>query len=281
MKFVFASATFFWVGCSDDSSSTSAPLYGCPDGVCENPSTSASIPGETSNSSSSVKSSSSSSDYKIPMMSATEYGAPPIFNTSSSSADTSSAFDSSSSNYDPDDWIPPMSSTAYGIQPTYNNSSSSADTSSAFDSSSSNYDPDDWIPPMSSTAYGIQPTYNNSSSSVESSSSSIDDEGIPSMSGTVYGPSIPCYSTTEQNDAGKSFDIIECQNGEKFLKNSVIYGESIKEELPEGVSTDVPQRTPFLATNCSETSICVDGVDAEGNPTGGCFPTLECPPKDE
>ena len=241
MKFVFASATFFWVGCSDDSSSTAAPLYGCPDGVCENPSTSASNPDKTSNSSSSVKSSSSSSDYKIPMMSATEYGAPPIFNTSSSSADTSSAFDSSSSNYDPDDWIPPMSS----------------------------------------TAYGIQPTYNNSSSSVESSSSSIDDEGIPSMSGTVYGPSIPCYSTTEQNDAGKSFDIIECQNGEKFLKNSVIYGESIKEELPEGVSTDVPQRTPFLATNYSETSICVDGVDAEGNPTGGCFPTLECPPKDE
>ena len=120
MKFVFASATFFWVGCSDDSSSVSTQNNDAID----------------SSSSSSANTSSS-------------FGF-----SSSSSADTSSAFDSSSSNYDPDDWIPPMSSTAYGIQPTYNNSSSSAPKMS----SSSSYD-DNKIPPMSSTAYGVEPCY--------------------------------------------------------------------------------------------------------------------------
>ncbi|MCQ2054190.1 MAG: hypothetical protein MJY82_02735 [Fibrobacter sp.] len=38
---------------------------------------------------------------------------------------------------------------------------------------------------------------------------------------------------------------------------------------------------PFFANNCEEVSLCVDGVDAEGTPTGGRHPTLECPPKEK
>lgn len=138
---LFSLATFFWVGCSDESSTTAAPLYGCPNEVCGNENT------DVSSSSSSVPNTSSS----IPDTSSSGPG------TSSSVPDTtntSSAFDSSSSNYDPDNWIPPMSSTAYGIQPTYNKSSSSSHKMS----SSSSYD-DSKIPRMSSTAYGIEPCY--------------------------------------------------------------------------------------------------------------------------
>lgn len=113
-----------------------------------------------------------------------------------------------------------------------------------------------------------------SSSSVESSTS-IDDFAA------VYGPPIPCYSTTIQNDAGKTFDIFECQNGGKYLKDADIYGKNVKDELPEDVQTEVPAKSPFFANNCEEVSLCVDGVDAEGTPTGGCHPTLECPPKEE
>lgn len=85
----FTLATFFWVGCGDDSSSQ-AVLYGCPDDICkEDPETSSSgdLPAssseEPSSSSSAPKMSSSSSydDNTIPPMSATVYGIVPCFST--------------------------------------------------------------------------------------------------------------------------------------------------------------------------------------------------------
>ena len=33
-----------------------------------------------------------------------------------------------------------------------------------------------------------------------------------------------CYNTTATNDAGKVFDIIECEDGEKFLRHPGLYG---------------------------------------------------------
>lgn len=86
IKFVFAMATFFWVGCSDDASSATGA--------------------EDSGTSSSGGSLTSSSE------------------ESSSSADTSGAINSSSSNSDPDEQIPLMSATVYGPLPNYNSSSS-------------------------------------------------------------------------------------------------------------------------------------------------------------
>ena len=102
--------------------------------------------------------------------------------------------------------------------------------------------------------------------------------------------STKCYNTTAVNDAGKVFDIIECENGEKYLRHPGIYESNLApNDLPPGVEVFAPQQKPGAigcgATNCtySEQDLCVDGfvLDEHGNeqPVGGCYPAIECPEK--
>lgn len=98
-----------------------------------------------------------------------------------------------------------------------------------------------------------------------------------------------CYNTTAANDAGKVFDIIECEDGEKYLRHPGLYAEEpkLQKELPEGVGVFTPHsdNDGCGATNCkySEQDLCVDGfvIDEQGNekPIGGCSPVIECPEK--
>ena len=99
-----------------------------------------------------------------------------------------------------------------------------------------------------------------------------------------------CYNTTITNDAGKVFDIIECESGNKHLRHPGVYNDApeLQKELPEDVEIFAPPTDIDCgAPNCkySEQDLCVDGIviDEQGNerPVGGCYPVIDCPEKPE
>lgn len=103
-----------------------------------------------------------------------------------------------------------------------------------------------------------------------------------------YGcDSTQCYNTTAVNEAGKIFDIIECESGDKYLRNPGIYASDLTpNDLPPGVYAFAPPSDGTSrcgATNCkyNEPDHCEYVLDEQGNeqPTGSCFPTVECPEK--
>lgn len=120
-----------------------------------------------------------------------------------------------------------------------------------------------------------------SSSSIEESSSSFE------LPVPVYGVEpLNCYNDTAVNDSGKVFDIIECIDGQKYLRFQSLYMDLPEKqaELPQGVHPQPPDPRDGIAVNCTrEVDICIDGftTDENGNqqPVGGCYPTIECPEK--
>ena len=100
--------------------------------------------------------------------------------------------------------------------------------------------------------------------------------GINKSSATVL-----CYNDTVKNAAGTSFDIIECDDGKKYLREPIVNVSESRLPLPEGVERTAPQPTASYAANCTPSSVCIDNVvlDEFGNPrnNGGCVPTTECP----
>ena len=119
----------------------------------------------------------------------------------------------------------------------------------------------------------------SSSSDVAESSSSFE------LPVPVYGvESLNCYNDTAVNDSGKVFDIIECIDGQKYLRFQSLYMDLPEKqaELPQGVHPQPPDPRDGIAVNCTrEVDICIDGftIDENGNqqPVGGCYPTIECP----
>ena len=129
----------------------------------------------------------------------------------------------------------------------------------------------------------------SSSSEVAQSSSSDIDESSSSfeLPVPVYGVEpLNCYNDTAANDSGKVFDIIECIDGQKYLRFQSLYMDLPEKqaELPQGVHPQPPDPRDGIAVNCTrEVDICIDGftTDENGNqqPVGGCYPTIECPEK--
>lgn len=119
-----------------------------------------------------------------------------------------------------------------------------------------------------------------SSSSVIAGSSSSFELPVP-----VYGVEpLNCYNDTAVNDSGKVFDIIECIDGQKYLRFQSLYMDLPEKqaELPQGVHPQPPDPRDGIAVNCTrEVDICIDGftIDENGNqqPVGGCYPSIECP----
>lgn len=123
----------------------------------------------------------------------------------------------------------------------------------------------------------------SSSSDVAESSSSFE------LPVPVYGvESLNCYNDTAVNDSGKVFDIIECIDGQKYLRFQSLYMDLPEKqaELPQGVHPQPPDPRDGIAVNCTrEVDICIDGftIDENGNeqPIGGCYPSINCPEKPE
>ena len=122
------------------------------------------------------------------------------------------------------------------------------------------------------------------SSSIMNKLSSSDTDWSSSSFSAVYAPpTVFCYNDTAINDSGKVFDIFACENGQKYLRNPFQNYPDTPKDLPKDVNKN--SLTPQMTKNCTAgPDICIDSytMDENGNqiPTGGCFPTVECPDKD-
>ena len=132
--------------------------------------------------------------------------------------------------------------------------------------------------------YGISVSYpvsiisEESSSSVPSSSSS---SIINSSNSDESSTSINCYTTSVKSTTGSSYDIFECDNGKRYLKDYRKYSDDLRKSLPNDIWWSEPSQSKGEGVNCDFNGphLCVDKVDSQGHRVGGCEPTIECPYK--
>ena len=125
-----------------------------------------------------------------------------------------------------------------------------------------------------------------SSSSVEESSSSelmmlALDYGVVFDTVTVLPPETLCFNDSAENVEGRVFKIIDCIDGNKYLRNP--YDASTTDPLPEGVQVFAPKAGSEQAPNCTSTQdICVErdpSKPIEQDSLAGCHPIINCPEK--
>lgn len=126
-----------------------------------------------------------------------------------------------------------------------------------------------------------------SSSSVEESSSSelmmlALDYGVGFDPVTILPPETLCFNDSAENVEGKVFKIIDCTDGNKYLRNPYDAGaEGV--ELPEGVQVFAPKAGSEQAPNCTSTQdICIErdpSKPIEQDSLAGCHPIINCPEK--
>lgn len=134
----------------------------------------------------------------------------------------------------------------------------------------------------------------SSSSSAEESSSSefIEmalDYGVPydppygpDDKVLIYTDETLCFNDSVQNVEGKVFKIIDCINGNKYLRDPSAAGaEGV--ELPEGVLVFAPKAGSDKAPNCTENGdVCIErnpNIPVEQDTLAGCHPIIDCPAK--
>lgn len=145
--------------------------------------------------------------------------------------------------------------------------------------------------------YGVIGPIENDSSDVTFSSSSVEessssdfilmalDYGVPydpDNRDTIYTDQILCFNDSVQNVEGRVFKIIDCIDGNKYLRNPGDAGsESV--ELPEGVQVFAPKAGSEKAPNCtSDQDICIErdpSKPIEQDSLAGCHPVINCPAK--
>ena len=133
------------------------------------------------------------------------------------------------------------------------------------------------------------PSSSSSEGTISSSSDVAESSSSFKLPVPAYGVDpVHCYNDTAVNDSGKVFDIIECDDGQKYLKFQDLYMDlpEKQKELPEGVHPVPPNPQSGIASNCTrEPDICIDAftIDENGNeqPIGGCYSSINCPEKPE
>ena len=104
----------------------------------------------------------------------------------------------------------------------------------------------------------------------------------------LYGVEAPvkwaalCYNDTAVNESGKVFKIIDCTDGNKYLRDPSAAGaEGV--ELPEGVQVFAPKAGSEQALNCTENGdVCIERnpyIPVEQDTLAGCHPIIDCPEK--
>lgn len=89
-----------------------------------------------------------------------------------------------------------------------------------------------------------------------------------------------CFNDMAKNEAGKEFKIIDCTDGNRYLRDpSDATGEGVV--LPEGVDALAPEAGSDKAKNCeSAQEVCIErNPNLDPDPLAGCFPTINCPEK--
>ncbi|SMP37853.1 hypothetical protein [Fibrobacter sp. UWB10] len=145
--------------------------------------------------------------------------------------------------------------------------------------------------------YGVIGPIENDSSDVTFSSSSVEessssdfilialDYGVPydpDDRDTIYTDQTLCFNDSVQNVEGRVFKIIDCIDGNKYLRNP---GDAGSEgvELPEGIQVFAPKAGSEKAPNCtSDQDICIErdpSKPIEQDSLAGCHPIINCPAK--
>lgn len=106
------------------------------------------------------------------------------------------------------------------------------------------------------------------------------DYGIPYDSDTIFTPDTYCFNDSVQNVEGRVFKIIDCTDGNKYLRNPSDAGaEGVK--LPEGVQVFAPKAGSEQAPNCtSSQDVCIErdlSKPIEQDSLAGCHPVIDCP----
>ena len=88
---------------------------------------------------------------------------------------------------------------------------------------------------------------------------------------------IMCYSDTVQNTSGKTFDIIECSDGKKYLSHPV--EDTNENSLPEGVQKEfITPPNSYLANCNGSTYVCKFSFDGRVHECNGI---IKCPSSDQ
>ena len=148
--------------------------------------------------------------------------------------------------------------------------------------------------PVSSSSEATGNETNSSSSEAvkpESSSSEIMqmvlDYGVPYYfddRDTVLTLKTLCFNDSVQNTEGRMFKIIDCIDGNKYLRDPSAAGaEGV--ELPEGVQVFAPKAGSGKAINCTENGdVCIErnpNISEELDSLAGCHPIIDCPEKQD
>ncbi|MBR4915785.1 MAG: hypothetical protein IKZ45_01720 [Fibrobacter sp.] len=92
-----------------------------------------------------------------------------------------------------------------------------------------------------------------------------------------------CYNDTVQNDEGHTFKIIDCTDGNKYMRSP--NEANTDATLPEGVKVFAPQAGSEQALNCtSHQDVCIERnpeKTIEQDSLAGCHPVIDCPEKTE
>ena len=90
-----------------------------------------------------------------------------------------------------------------------------------------------------------------------------------------------CYNDSIKTEEGHSFKIIDCTDGNKYMRSP--NEANTDAALPEGVQVFAPKAGSDKALNCSEVGdICIErdpDLEAEKDSLAGCHPVIDCPPK--
>ena len=153
----------------------------------------------------------------------------------------------------------------------------------------------------SPSLYGIIEPIENDPSVITSSSSSAEessssefiemalDYGVPydppygpDDKVLIYTDETLCFNDSAQNVEGRVFKIIDCIDGNKYLRDPSDAGfEGV--ELPEGVQVFAPKAGSEKAPNCtSDQDICIERnpfKPIEQDSLAGCHPIIDCPAK--
>lgn len=93
-----------------------------------------------------------------------------------------------------------------------------------------------------------------------------------------------CFNDSVQNTEGRMFKIIDCIDGNKYLRDPSAAGaEGV--ELPEGVQVFAPKAGSDKAPNCTENGdVCIErnpNISEELDSLAGCHPIIDCPEKSD
>ena len=108
------------------------------------------------------------------------------------------------------------------------------------------------------------------------------DYGVPYDPDKLYLLETLCFNDSIQNAEGRVFKIIDCTDGNKYLRNPSDAGaEGVK--LPEGVQVFAPKAGSEQAPNCtSSQDVCIErdlSKPIEQDSLAGCHPVIDCPEK--